>query len=180
MATITTLTGAQFDALPFEEGRRWELFDGELIEVPSPTPNHQRTVTRLITSLEIFFAEHQIGKTIPDVDFALGPNWRLRPDIAILRMERWKEIDGNRVPVQGAPNIAVEVISPTERTTESTRKVWAYLRAGVEEVWQVFPEAKEVAVYTSHQAVRIVTADEPLTTPILPGWQIVVKDILVP
>ena len=178
MATIATMSGAQFDALPYEEGRRWELFDGELIEVPSPTPKHQRIVSRINTSLDNYFDERKSGVTLPDVEFALGQDWRLRPDIAILRLERWERIDENRVPVQGVPNIAVEVISPSERTSESARKVWTYLRSGVEEVWQVFPETREVAVYSAHAPVRIFTSEERLATPVLPGWSFSIQEIL--
>jgi Uma2 family endonuclease len=52
MATIATMTGAQFDALPYEEGRRRELLEGDLIEVSSPTPEHQDIVFNLVTALK--------------------------------------------------------------------------------------------------------------------------------
>jgi Uma2 family endonuclease len=145
---------------------------------PAPHRKRQRIVGRLNTSLDIYFAGHQVGVTLPDVEFALGPDWRLRADIAIVRTDRWEQIDQNRVPVQGVPNIAVEVISPSERTAESARKVWSYLRSGVEEVWQVFPETKEVAVYTAHEPVRIFTSEERLATPLLPGWSLSIHEIV--
>ena len=127
MATATTtMTGAQFDALSPEESRWWELFDGEVIEMPSPTPKHQLIIVDLTMSLEWFLRQNKLGFTLPAVDFALGPDWRLQPDIAVLLMDRSK-IDINRTPVQGIPDIAIEVISPSERTAQSSRKVWAYL-----------------------------------------------------
>ena len=47
MATTATMSGLQFDALPYEEGRRWELLEGDCIEVSSPTPRHQEIIFRV-------------------------------------------------------------------------------------------------------------------------------------
>ena len=49
------MAGAQFDSLPYEEGRKWELLEGELIEVPSPTPEHQLIVSTFCASLRQYF-----------------------------------------------------------------------------------------------------------------------------
>jgi Uma2 family endonuclease len=54
MASIATMTGAQFDALAYEEGRRWELIEGELVEVSSPTPEHQILVQKLLLALILY------------------------------------------------------------------------------------------------------------------------------
>jgi len=50
MAATTTMTGAEFDVLPVDEGRRWELINGELIAIPSPTARHQRIVFQVLTA----------------------------------------------------------------------------------------------------------------------------------
>ncbi len=180
MATLANMSGVQFDALPYEEGRQWELLDGDLIPVPSASIKHQRIVIRLSTSLENYLNSHENGMTVPDVEFALGEDKRLRPDISIILPERWATFDQNRIPVQGAPNIAVEVISPSERTSESLRKVRAYLRADVQEVWQIFPDMQEVFVYTREQTVRVLSGDDRLTTPLLPGWSMSCREITRP
>jgi Uma2 family endonuclease len=59
MPAIATMSGAQFDALPYEEGRRWELLEGELIEVPSPTPEHQDIVFASLLALKLYIREHR-------------------------------------------------------------------------------------------------------------------------
>ncbi len=130
MAAIAGMTGAQFDALPYEDGRQWELLSGELIEVPSPTPEHQDIVFNLLKALK------QYGESRHD---------RLRPDVCVLLGDR-ANVDSRKVPIQGAPNIAVEVISPGERAGETRRKALTYLDAGVEEVWQVYPITREVLI----------------------------------
>jgi Uma2 family endonuclease len=180
MATTTSMTGAQFDALPYEEGRRWELVEGELIEVPSATPEHQIIVGKLIMSLGEYFRQSPIGGVLPDVEFALSDRDRMRPDVCVLLGERWTGLNRKRIPIPGAPDIACEIISPSERTAESTRKVRTYLRRGVKEVWQVFPEAREVIVWTADAMTRVLDAGEALSTGALPGWTLPLSGMFEP
>jgi Uma2 family endonuclease len=177
MATTATMSGAQFDALPYEEGRRWELLSGDLIDVSSPTPEHQLIVSNLNASLRNYFRQRAIGGSLPDVEFALGGDDRLRPDIAILLHDRWQNLDRRITPVPGSPSIAVEVISPGERAADSTRKTWTYLKSGVEEVWHILPKTRAIMTYTSHSGMSVIGADGDLRSPLLPGWQISVDEL---
>lgn len=179
MATTVTMAGPQFDALPYEEGRRWELLDGDLIAVSSPTPEHQLILSNLNASLREYFRRVPIGAALPDVEFALGENDRVRPDLAVLLHQRWRSLDLRRTPVPGAPDIAIEIISPSERPAESTRKVWVYLRSGVEEVWQVYAPSRTVAVYTVQEPLRVWNQDEALRSALLPEWQMAVREIFL-
>jgi Uma2 family endonuclease len=121
MATAATMTGIEFDALPYQEGRRWELIRGELIAVSSPTPRHQEIVFRILETLRQYLGANQ-GLAYSDVEFALTENDRLRPDICVLLGEKAVGLDLDRAPVAGAPDIAVEVISPTERRMKATTR----------------------------------------------------------
>ncbi len=172
MAAAFTMSGAQFDALPYEEGRRWELLAGDLIDVSSPTPEHQLIVSNLTASLREYFRRHAIAGALPDVEFALSLSVedRVRPDLAVLLHDRWRSLNRRKIPISGSPNIAVEVISPTERTTDSTRKVWTYLKAEVEEVWQILPDTRAILIYTFQTGMSVLGPDRSLTTPLLPGW----------
>src|ERR1700691_3124291 len=126
MATNTTITGAQFDAMPYEEGRRWELVDGELISVPSPTPRHQATVLEILLAVRRYLQQSGIaGLAYPDVEFALTDNDRVRPHVGVVLGEKATRLNPDKVPIPGAPDIAIEVISPSERTSESLHKVRA-------------------------------------------------------
>jgi Uma2 family endonuclease len=146
MATATTMSGLQFDTLPYEEGRRWELLEGELIQVSSPTPRHQAIVFSILMALRQYLAGGK-GVSFADVEFALTDLLRLRPDVCVLLKEKATQLNPDRVPVPGAPDIAIEVISPTERAVESHDKTRAYLRNGAIEAWQVFPRSRTVEVY---------------------------------
>jgi Uma2 family endonuclease len=170
------MSGVQFDALPYEEGRRWELVEGELVEVGSPTPTHQLVVQRLLVSLVLYFRQHGGGCVLSDVEFALSDANRVRPDVLVLLGERAARLDRSRVPVPGSPDIAVEVISPSERTSESMRKVETYSRHGVREVWQVFPSLRQVVVYATRESRRL-GASETLSTALLPEFVIPVSSL---
>jgi Uma2 family endonuclease len=168
MATTATMSGLQFDALPYEEGRRRELLEGDLIEVSSPTPRHQAVVFNILLMLRNYFAG-RTGIAMADVEFALSDLLRLRPDVCVLLGERARQLDPDRVPVPGAPDLAVEVISPTERATESHEKVLAYLRNGTAEVWQVFPKSRTVQIHRGTVSVSLDSSGH-VTSDLLPGF----------
>lgn len=170
MATTTITTGAQFDAMPYEEGRQWELVNGELISVPSPTWQHQEFESTILFALRGYL---RTGKTAGlaghDVEFALTDNDRVRPDVCVLLGDNASRLDPNTTPIPGAPDIAVEIISPSERASESHAKVRAYLRNGTTEVWQVYPKSQTVLIHRGDVA-RSVEWSQPIETDLLPGF----------
>lgn len=175
MATIATITGEQFDALSYEEGRCWELLEGDLIEVSSPTPEHQDIVFNLLTALKQYLRTRSSARAHQDIEFALTEQDRLRPDVCVLLDDR-AALDPRKVPLRHPPNIAAEVISPSERAGDTRRKVLIYLKAGVQEVWQIYPATREVLVYAGSER-REVQQNEHLTTDLLPGWSLPVSSL---
>jgi len=169
MATIATITGAQFDAMPYEEGRQWELVNGELISVPSPTWQHQDFVFGIQLALRRYLETSKVqGLAGQDVEFALTENDRVRPDVCVLLGDNARRLDPTKTPIPGAPDIAIEVISPTERASESHDKVRAYLRNGTAEVWQVYPKSRTVQIHRGETA-RSLEWSQPVETDLLPG-----------
>jgi len=170
MATTAVMSGLQFDALPYEEGRRWELLEGDLIEVPSATPRHQDIVFAVQLAIRSYLRDEGIqGRVYADVEFALSADTRLRPDVCVLLPEKAGQLDEDRIPIPGAPDLAIEVISPSERTAESQARVWAYLRNGVAEVWQIYRKLRTIEIFKS-ESHRTLGAHQPVTTDILPGF----------
>jgi len=148
MLAGTRMTAEQFDALPEEEGRKWELLDGELIEVSSATPRHNRILMRLSRLLDEFAEARQLGAVLPETDLAVRANTRLRPHFGFVSAEIWRTVDLNRVPVVQTPDIAVEIISLSETVTTIHRKIDAYLKWGVQEVWLIDPDVRTMFVHT--------------------------------
>jgi Uma2 family endonuclease len=173
MPTIATMSGAQFDAQPYEEGRLWELLEGELIEVPSPTPEHQDIVYAILNALKLYLQEHRSqGAAYADVEFALADHVRLRPDVCVLLAEKARQLDRRRIPIPGAPDLAIEVISPSERPSESLGKVRSYLQHGTAEVWQVYPESRVLEIYKGENGRSTLSADQQVTTDLLAGFSV--------
>jgi Uma2 family endonuclease len=78
-------------------------------------------------------------------------------------------MDPERTPIPGAPDIAIEVISPSERASESYDKVRAYLRNGTTEVWQIYPKSRTVQIHRGETA-RSLEWSQGIETDLLPGF----------
>jgi Uma2 family endonuclease len=110
-----------------------------------------------------------VGLAYQDVEFALTENDRVRPDVGVVLGEKSTRMNPDRVPIPGAPDIAIEVISPSERASESHDKVLAYLRNGTTEVWQVYPKSRTVQIHRG-EASRSLEWSQPIETHLLPGF----------
>lgn len=169
------MTAEQFDALPGEEGINYELLDGELIEVPTASLRHNRIAGLLTTFLNNFLLQNPLAIVAPETEFGLGEN-RLQPDVAVVAMEKYKRAGEGRSPVREVPEIAVEIVSPSESAIDVERKTAAYLRGRVREVWVIYQETEHIYVYTI-AGVRLLDREAILETPVLPGWSLRVGEI---
>ena len=133
--------------------------------------------TVLTEYLRRFARQHRLGRGVQEMLFDLGATIqrKRRPDVAFVSYDRWPQ--QQRVPRTEAwevvPNLAVEVVSPTDRADDLMNKVAEYFRAGVECVWVVFPSQEQIHVYESPTSVRILTrADALHGEPALPHFQL--------
>jgi Uma2 family endonuclease len=170
------MTAEQFDALPEDEGRKWELLDGELIEVSSATPEHNFILAQLLSLLHSFVIANRLGVVLPETDLAVRANTRLRPDMGFFSAQTWRAMDRRRVPVVQPPDIAVEIMSPSETAKTIHRKVDAYLKWGVQEVWLVDPEVRTLFVH-SRGGIQQLSEGAYFTTSLIPGWQLQIADL---
>ena len=170
----TLITAEQFYQLPQEEGREFELLDGEVIEMPSATPRHNAIVSTVIEFVGP--ALRGRGKALPETDFSDGRTTTLRPDLAIMLGENFLGLDLDKLPVTVPPDIVVEVISPSESGIRIERRKDAYLRFGVKEVWIVYPENQHIYLHSEIGVTRLRSGDL-LASPLLPGWSVAVDQI---
>lgn len=89
-------------------------------------------------------------------------------------MVRAKKIDIDKVPVAEAPDLGIEIISLTERSLDTHQKLESYLRAGAQEVWQIYPKSQSVVLHRDGAGV-ILAADRHLEFPLLPGFSLAIK-----
>lgn len=172
MSTTTRLTFEEFQNLPEEEGKRYELDEGELLMTPSPTFLHNRIRLRIARSLAEFVEPRGLGEITLETDFRLAHNTVLNPDVALLTLEHLRRIDLTSSPVDGAPVLAVEVISPRNRPQDMVRKIGHYLGSGCRSVWVVYPNRNSIKV---HSAAGVRELESPAVLrdeDVLPGFSL--------
>jgi Uma2 family endonuclease len=174
----TLLTAEQFDNYPFEEDKRYELDEGELIEITRPAYRHNRVLIRLTAKLFSFLESNRIGEVLNSENlYALSPLTRRSPDVAVILGDRRAELqDAKVIPI--VPDIAAEVLSPSETPRTIHRKLKQYFAAGVKEVWLIDPETRTAEIWTGPRLPeRELTARDALTSPLLPGFALPLEDL---
>lgn len=174
--THVPMTAEQFDAMPaVEDGLRYELLDGELIEVSAASWKHNVIAAFLMTFLNGFLLRNPIAVVAQNSEFAIGRH-RLQPDVAILSKDKSDRVGEGRTPIRELPGIAVEIVSPSESAVELERKIAVYLEGGVKEIWAIYSATEHLFVHTKSGA-KLFDRDAVIETPILPGWSLKVSEI---
>jgi len=171
----------EYELFP-DDGQRHELIDGEHIVTPAPTARHQLVLLRLGAALLRFVEAHRGGIVLPaPTDVILSPHDVVQPDVLFVSAER-SSIVRNRI--EGSPDLAVEVLSPSSRRTDEVLKRHAYEQWGVRELWIVDTDVERVRVYRLEGERRFGRAcelsaehGEALTTPLLPGFSIELAEL---
>jgi Uma2 family endonuclease len=180
MSTTSLLTAAELLTLPTGMGQRYELVAGELrVMSPSGWP-HGKAVGRLHTRLGSFVERNDLGIVFgAETGFRLAsnPDTVRAPDIAFVSKQR--VVSAPREGFwPGAPDLAVEVLSPSDRTGEVDEKIAEWLAAGCQAVWVVDPKLQTVTIYHSPTNVTVKTSGETLHgDPVLPGFACSVEEL---
>lgn len=173
MATKTLLTVEQFEQLS-DDGMRHELDEGELISMPPPLGRHGKIQGKTISILLSFVSPRSLGEVFVETGFRLSRDTVRGPDVSFVRAERALDLDRR---FEGAPDLAVEVISPSETASEIAHKVSQYLRAGAL-VWVLYPDDKTVHVFEPSKNARVLEAEDLLEAPtLLPGFSVRVSEL---
>ena|SRR5437870_5615099 len=175
----TGLTYEDLQAFPQDNLRR-ELIDGELIVTAAPTWRHQRVVARLVHRL-LGHCEVHGGEVLPaPFDVYFSDINVVEPDVLYVRPENIGRLEQRYL--RSAPDLAVEVSSPTTRRVDLTRKRDLYERFGVPEYWFVDLDADRVEVYRlegdRYGSPILVGTGEALFSPQIPGLVLAVDDLL--
>jgi Uma2 family endonuclease len=167
-----------------EDGQRHEILDGRHYVTATPTLGHQGASGNLYLILAPFVREHRLGRIYyAPVGVILSPHDIVEPDLLFVSNRRAGIL--TEAIVQGAPDLAIEILSPSTRRRDETLKRDRYELWGVEEYWLVDGRRQLVCVYRRSGAgfgapeEFFATAGDVLTTPLLPGLEIRVADIFV-
>ncbi|HKO23144.1 MAG TPA: Uma2 family endonuclease, partial [Chloroflexota bacterium] len=176
------MTEEELLALP-EDGWQYELVEGRLVRMP-PSGLRATQVAFIIGAALFAFAQpRKLGVvTGADGGYKLGPGSDLAPDVGFVRADRLpprNSPDYDRL-VSGAPDLAVEVASPTQRRPALRRKAQRYLAAGTRLVWIVWPKHQQIEVWRpgdTRPSATLGVADTLDGDDVLPGFTYPVSDI---
>ncbi|GIK66170.1 MAG: hypothetical protein BroJett018_39640 [Chloroflexota bacterium] len=186
--STATLTLEDFMQRYSDEGP-FELIDGAFIPVTAQVLKTVRITFSLARKLADFVDAQKLGEVFVEAPFVLvyGSNWvkgsRI-PDIMFYRADRVAQFEDNDPdaedkPLIGPPDLAVEIVSPTDRMIDVTRKVRLYLEDGVQLVWVVEPDEKSVSIFTPNtkQFTRLTIEDTLSGGDILPNFALPLEQL---
>lgn len=169
------VTEEEFKRLP-ADGRKYELVDGEVREVPASV-RHDQIVIRLARCM---------GEAADAVGILVGSQagFRMRngnvrcPDLSFIRYERLPNGEAPETFGDFAPDLCIEVISPTEEPADMRRKLQEYFEAGTQQVWHMFPVAQTIRVFTSPTDFVEYAADMEINAAsLIPGFRAPVSEL---
>jgi Uma2 family endonuclease len=174
MGAKTLMSVDDFDRLEEPDELSYELDEGQLVVMTKPRPLHNRIVLNLEFELKAYLKTHSVGEVFNSGNlFVLGPNTKRAPDVSFLRAERASQIDPN-ADIPGAPDLAVEVLSPHDTVSAVRRKIRQYFAAGGKCVWVVYPETREIEVWREPARPLVVLQETDLleAPDLLPGFSL--------
>jgi len=174
MTSIQRWTSADLNALP-DDGKRYEIIDGELFVSTQPHFYHQIVVGNIYVLLKNWSDQTQLGRAIIAPGLIFADDDDVVPDVAWLSEERLSIALGDEGKLHSAPDLTIEVLSPgpTNRRRDREAKLKLYSRRGVLEYWIVAWEADSVEIYRRQnihlELFATLTKGNVLESPLLPG-----------
>lgn len=178
MSTVESITTAE--QLWQANLHHCELIEGELITMSPAGFDHGRFASNLLGPLRNFVVSRRLGVVVTaEAGFriARSPDTVRVPDVAFVRADRIPA-GGVKGFFEGAPDIAVEIISPSDRPTEIAAKAQDWLRAGCSLVWVIDPEMRTVSVHHAGSEAAVLSETDALTGgEVLPGFSMPVTEV---
>lgn len=162
------------------EDKRYELIDGELILAAAPGRAHQRTEMKIALRLGSYVEENDLGEVYSaPFDVVLTDTDVVQPDLLFVSKERLNIINDDNI--RGAPDLVVEILSPSTAGRDRTVKRILYAKHGVKEYWQVDTDAKTIMVLllgeNGYELADIYGEGQALTSPTLEGFTLNLDEI---
>jgi len=167
------LTSEQYLALPDEfhesgERIRDELIGGELVQWPFLPMVHSLVANNIARVLmrHTFVNENLPYEVLISTGFQVGDHDTFVPDVGLVRRE---QLDLEARIIQGPPQLAIEVVAPSDLEVHLKHKIDAYLDKGADRVWVAYPDSRCVMIY-SREGIRELRGDQKIEDPLLPGF----------
>jgi Uma2 family endonuclease len=179
-ATTTYLTADEFWELPEIEGKRLELVEGHVVEMAPAGPRHNEIAFYVAVLIFQHVRQHRLGWASGDGTGFVLPGGResvLIPDASFVATER---LPSGGTPDTGwpfPPDLAVEVVSPSDRADDVNAKVTTYLQAGTRLVWVIWPRTRTIYAFRAGGADTLGLDDRLDGGDVLPGFSVPVAEI---
>lgn len=174
----TLLTAGEFYLFCCRNDGWYELVDGEVIELAPPNDEHGSTSLNVGYAFKGYSRLRGVGEARVETGYTLrtGPDTVRGPDVSFVLQPR-VEGRGSGFPV-GAPDIAVEIVSPSNTAADVARKVAEYPAAGSQRVWVVYPAGRRVVIHRADGSVLSYDDGEVITDEeLLPGFSLPLSEI---
>lgn len=164
-----------------DDGFRYELIAGELRKMNPAGGQHGRVAMTVGLSLAQHVRANDLGAVYAaETGFRIAsrPDTVRAPDAAFVRKERTDEMGDVQGYLPGAPDLAVEVVSPGDSYSEVVEKAFDWIDAGTRLVMVVDPRRRNVTLYRSREEIRVLSGDEVLDGgDVVPGWRVPVREL---
>ena len=180
----TLLTADEFYYLYAHKDGRYELVDGEVVEMVPPNWEHMGIALNIGSAMLIFVRRNSLGAVRVESGYRIstGPDTVRGPDVSFVTASRVPADVSDISSFPGAPDIAVEVVSPSNTAADVARKMREYLAAGAQRVWAVYPPTRRtgrrVVVHYADGATVIYTGEDVIADEeLLPGFSLSLAEI---
>jgi Uma2 family endonuclease len=179
LAKEMRLTYAEYARLP-DTGKRYELHEGRLTVVPSPSSKHQIVLGNLFERLHAYARVHQLGRVFAaPIDLVLSQDSVCQSDLLFLRQENSRFVSDRGI--EGPPDLVVEVLSEGTEARDRREKFQLYFLFGVPEYWIIDLERKTLEMYRRttdrYELVRTLHPQDTLDSPRFPGLSLQVEEL---
>ncbi|MGI0488847.1 Uma2 family endonuclease [Pantanalinema rosaneae CENA516] len=176
-------TTADLELLSNDEWKRYEIINGELFVTRAPHIKHQAVIRNICSQLQAWSDISQLGEAFPTPGVIFSEADNVIPDVIWISHDRLTQLIDEAGHLTGAPELIVEILSPGSLNERRDReaKLKLYSAQGVQEYWIVSRELQQVEVYrretTVLKRVATVLAEDEITSPLLPNFHCVVKQL---
>lgn len=173
------LTYDDYAKLTPPDSNNYELRNGHIVFISTPTASHQIISMNLSAQLGIYIKRHQFGKLLAaPIDTIFSPHDTLQPDLLFVSREREHII---KKVVDGVPDLVVEIKSPGNSSAEMSYKKYVYESTGVKEYWYILPEKQTLTQYENIDGelvrLQVLTINDVLKSFVIEGFELALKDI---
>jgi Uma2 family endonuclease len=167
---VAPFTAADYREMP-DDGRRYQLVDGDLLMAPAPNTFHQIVQRNLLTTLQVYLLSHPLGTVLgAPCDVYLDELNVVQPDVLFVSRAHAERIHDDGI--HGAPDLVIEILSPASAALDQ-RKRALLAKAGTVEFWQIDPALRQIQrfVFAENAAKPVALIDEPeaFSSPLFPG-----------